>query len=326
MRNAIFSKLALALSMSAVMALPLSAQAQGTAPKCSTAQLVVPWAAGGDTDIVFRVYVDAINRSGIKPELQVVNIGGQGGNKGSGEVRKAKPDGCMLVAIHESVITSYLTGRVPFTYDAFDPVALVSYTPSIVGAAPKAPFKTTTEMIEYAKKNPKQVTAGVTLGSTSHFIFLLIEQATGASFRYVSYDGTRERNTALLSGNVLLGETNILSAKQYLAEGALLALGIATEARDPQLPNVQTLKEQKIPVVYGLARGVMAPKGTPANVIKFWDTAFEKASKDPAVIKAITGASSTVMYKSAADYGAFLKSSYDEHEKLAISIGMYKKP
>jgi tripartite-type tricarboxylate transporter receptor subunit TctC len=79
-------------------------------------------------------------------------------------------------------------------------------------------------------------------------------------------------------------------------------------------------------VVYGLARGVMAPKGTPANVIKFWDTAFEKASKDPAVIKAITGASSTVMYKSAADYGAFLKSSYDEHEKLAISIGMYKKP
>lgn len=326
MRPTIFSKAAIALSLSAAAALPLAAQAQGTAPKCSTAQLVVPWAAGGDTDIVFRVYVDAINKSGIKPELQVVNIGGQGGNKGSAEVRKAKPDGCTLVAIHESVITSFLTGRVPFTYDAFDPVALVSYTPSIVGATSKAPFKTATEMVEYAKKNPKKVTAGVTLGSTSHFIFLLIEDATGASFRYVSYDGTRERNTALLSGNVLLGETNILSAKQYLKEGSLLALGIATEKRDPQLPEVKTLKEQNIPVVYGLARGVMAPKGTPASVIQFWDSAFEKASKDPAVIKAITGASSTVMYKPAKDYGAFLKASYAEHERLAIKIGMYKKP
>lgn len=326
MRKTILSKALLAASMSAALALPLVAQAQGTAPKCSIAQLVVPWAAGGDTDIVFRVYVDAVNKSGIKPELQVVNIGGQGGNKGSGEVRKAKPDGCTLVAIHESVITSFLTGRVPFTYDAFDPVALVSYTPSIIGATSKAPFKTMNEMVEYAKKNPKQVTAGVTLGSTSHFIFLLVEDATGAQFRYVSYDGTRERNTALLSGNVLLGETNILSAKQYLSEGSLLALAIATEKRDPQLPAVPTLIEQKIPVTYGLARGVMAPKGTPPAVIKFWDAAFEKASKDPAVIKAITGASSTVMYKSAADYGAFLKGSYAEHERLAIKIGMYKKP
>jgi len=326
MRKSIFSKAVLAASIGAALTLPLVAQAQGTAPKCSTAQLVVPWAAGGDTDIVFRVYVDAVNKSGIKPELQVVNIGGQGGNKGSGEVRRAKPDGCTLVAIHESVITSFLTGRVPFTYDAFEPVALVSYTPSIIGATAKAPFKTMTEMVDYAKKNPKQVTAGVTLGSTSHFIFLLVEDATGAQFRYVSYDGTRERNTALLSGNVLLGETNILSAKQYLSEGSLLALGIATEKRDPQLPQVPTLIEQKIPVTYGLARGVMAPKGTPPNVIKFWDAAFEKASKDPAVIKAITGASSTVMYKSAADYGAFLKSSFAEHERLAIKIGMYKKP
>jgi tripartite-type tricarboxylate transporter receptor subunit TctC len=69
MRKSILSKAALALSVSATMAISLSAQAQGTAPKCSTAQLVVPWGAGGDTDIVFRVYVDAINKSGIKPQL-----------------------------------------------------------------------------------------------------------------------------------------------------------------------------------------------------------------------------------------------------------------
>ncbi|KZD08148.1 tripartite tricarboxylate transporter substrate binding protein [Oceanibaculum pacificum] len=304
----------------------LPASSQAAAPTCSTAQLIVPWGAGGDTDIVFRTFVDAINKSGVKPELQVVNIGGQGGNRGAAEARKAAPDGCTLVAIHESAITSYLTGRVDFTTDAFEPVSLVTYTPSIIGAYAKAPFKSMQELIAAAKKEPKSITAGVTLGSTSHFIFLLIEDATGTEFRYVSYEGTRERNTALLAGNVLLGESNILTAKQYLSEGSMQALAIATEQRDEQLPQVPTLKELGIPVTYGLARGVMAPKGTPADIIKFWEEVFAKAAKDPGVTKAITGASSTVMYKNAADYAAFLKSSYAEHERLAIKIGMYKKP
>jgi len=77
-----------------------------------------------------------------------------------------------------------------------------------------------------SKKDPKSVTVGVTLGSTSHFIFLLVEDATNTEFRYVSYDGTRERNTALLAGNVMMGETNVLTAKQYIAEGSLNALGL----------------------------------------------------------------------------------------------------
>ncbi|EKE69827.1 MULTISPECIES: tripartite tricarboxylate transporter substrate binding protein [Oceanibaculum] len=301
-------------------------ESRAAAPDCSTAQLIVPWGAGGDTDIVFRTFVDAINKSGVKPELQVVNIGGQGGNRGSGEARKAKPDGCTLVAIHESVITSFLTGRVDYTYDAFEPISLVTYTPSIIGAYAKAPYATMKEMIDAAKKEPKSITAGVTLGSTSHFIFLLVEDATGAEFRYVSYEGTRERNTALLAGNVMLGETNILTAKQYISEGSLKALGIATEKRDEQVADIPTLKEQGVPVTYGLARGVMAPKGTPPEIIRFWEGVFEKAAMDPSLTKAITGASSVVMYKNAADYAAFLKSSFAEHERLAIKIGMYKKP
>jgi tripartite-type tricarboxylate transporter receptor subunit TctC len=319
-----FMAAAATVASAALMAAPALTHAQ-TAPNCSTAQLIVPWAAGGDTDIVFRAYVDAVNKSGIKPQLQVVNVGGQGGIKGTAQVKDARPDGCMLIAIHESVITSFLTGRANFTHDALDPVALVSFTPSIIGASTKAPFKNLAEMLDTARKNPKSVTAGVTLGSTSHFIFLLIEDAAKVEFRYVSYDGTRERNTALLAGNVLLGETNILTANQYMKEGSLNGLGIATDTRDPQAPTVPTLKEQGVNVLYGLARGVMAPKGTPAGVIKFWDDAFAKASKDPNVIKTLEGGGSQVMYKDAKGYGAFLKQGYEEHERLAIKIGMYKK-
>lgn len=318
-----FLTAAATLATAGLMAFSGATQAAG--PSCSTAQLIVPWGAGGDTDIVFRTYVDAINKTGIKPQLQVVNVGGQGGIRGTAQVKDAKPDGCMLIAIHESVITSYLTGRAKFTYDALEPVTLVSYTPSIVGASTKSPFKSLKEMIEMSKKTPESVTVGVTLGSTSHFIFLLVEDAADIKFRYVSYDGTRERNTALLAGNVMMGETNVLSAKKYIEEGSLMALGIATEKRDPLISDVPTLKEQGVNVLYGLARGVAAPKGTPADVVAFWEQAFAKAAKDPAVVKAIEEKGSMVLSKGSKEYAEFLKQSYAEHERLAIKIGMFKK-
>ena len=299
--------------------------ASAAAPTCSTAQLIVPWGAGGDTDIIFRSYVNAVNESGIKPQLQVVNVGGQGGIRGAAQVKDARPDGCMLIALHESVITSFLTGRANFTHDAFEPVALVSYTPSIVGASTKSPFKDIQGMIDLAKKEPKSVTVGVTLGSTSHFIFLLIEDAAKVEFRYVSYDGTRERNTAILAGNVMAGETNVLTAKKYIEEGALNALGIATEARDGLIPNVPTLKEQGVNVLYGLARGVGLPKGTPPETVKFWSDAFGKAAQNPALIKAVEDNGSVMLSKDSKGYGEFLAASYAEHERLAIKIGMFKK-
>ena len=322
MLKAKFLTAAASLACAGLMA---TTSANAAAPDCSTAQLIVPWGAGGDTDIVFRLYVETINKTGIKPQLQVVNVGGQGGIKGAAQVKDSKPDGCSIIALHESVITSFLTGRAKFNHEAFEPVAVVSFTPSIVGSSTKAPFKSLDQMIAMAKEKPDSVTAGVTLGSTSHFIFLLIEDAAGIKLRYVSYDGTRERNTALLSGNVMMGETNVLSAKQYIEEGSLLALGIATEKRDPVIPMVQTLKEQGVNVLYGLTRGIALPKGTPADIIKFWEDAFVKAAQDPALVKAIEEKGSVVLSKGSQGYADFLKASYAEHERLAIKIGMYKK-
>ncbi len=90
-------------------------QAHAADLNCRTAKLIVPWGAGGGTDVIFRQFVEAVNEAGAEPELQVVNIGGQGGNKGAKEAVKAKPDGCTLLAIHQSALTSFFTGRVDFT-------------------------------------------------------------------------------------------------------------------------------------------------------------------------------------------------------------------
>ncbi len=292
---------------------------------CSTAKLIVPWGAGGDTDIIFRLLVDEANKEGAKPRLQVVNVGGQGGNKGAKDAKSAAPDGCTLFAIHDSAIISYLAGRVTFTWDAFEPIASVSYTPSVIGANAATPYSNMKEFVATAKKAPGTITAGVTLGSTSHFVFLLIEDAAKIKVKYVPYEGTRQRLTALLAKNIQIGEMNILTAKQYMKEGSLKGLGIASEKRDPLAPDLPTLKEQGVDVVYGLTRGVVAPKGTKPAVISYWEGVINKAAHSKAVEGALAAKGTSVVFKGPAEYTSFFKKSYAQYEKLAISIGMYKK-
>jgi tripartite-type tricarboxylate transporter receptor subunit TctC len=300
--------------------------AQAADLPCATAKVIVPWGAGGDTDIILRAVVDAANRSGAKPQLQVVNVGGQGGNKGAKEVKdSAAPDGCTLLALHDSAHTSFLVGRIDFTHDAFEPISLMAYTPSIIGASKASSANTMKELIETAKKAPASIVTGATLGSTSQFPFILIEDKTGIRLKYVPYEGTRERITALLANNIQLAEMNIITARQYLKEGTLKALGIATEKRDPVLPDLPTLKEQGVDVVYGTNRGLVAPKGTKPEVIAHWDAVFAKAAKDPEFVKTLESQGTYVAYKNAKDYGAFLKQGFEEHKTAAINLGIYKK-
>lgn len=291
---------------------------------CSTAKMVVPWKPGGDTDLVFQVVARAINETDFKPKLQIVHISGQSGNKAAKEVKGSKPDGCTLMAIHESQITTYLAGRVDFTWDAFDPVSLLTYTPSVLGANANVPFSNMKELVAYAKKNPGKLGVGVTTGSTSQFFNLVIEDQTGTEFKYIPYEGTRDRLTAILSHNVDVGEMNILTAKKYIQEGSMKALGIATEKRDPLMPELPTMKEQGVDVIYGLNRGVVAPKGTPADVIKHYEAAFKKAMTDPAVVKHMDEKGTWIVYKNAEEYKKFFEESFAQHLKVAKKIGMFK--
>ena len=306
----------------ALCAATLALPAQAVDIPCRVAKLIVPWKAGGDTDIIFRLFVDTANKAGAKPKLQVVNVGGEGGNKGAKQVHAAEPDGCTLLAIHDSAIISYLAHRVKFTWNAFEPVASITYTPSVIGANPAVPYDDVKGMVAYAKAHPGQVTAAVTLGSTSQFIFLLVEDAADIKLKYVPYEGTRERLTAMLAKNVDLGEMNILTAKQYIEQGSLKALGIATDKRSDLIPQIRTLKEQGIDVVYGLTRGIVLPKGTPRAVVRHYERIAAKVAHNPEFQKAMHDKGTLVEYRDAAQYRAFDEKSFKQYEKLAKKVGM----
>lgn len=314
---------ALATTMAAATFSPDAVRAADIS--CGTAKLIVPWKPGGDTDIIFRMVANSYNELGFKPRLQVVNISGQSGNKGAKEVMAAKPDGCTLLAMHESQITTYLAGRVDFTWDVFTPVARLTYTPSVIGANVDVPYNNADELVKFGEKHSGEIKAGVSTGSTSQFVMLLIEDAARIELKYIPYEGTRDRLTALLSKNIDIGEMNILTAKKYIAEGSVKALGIATEERDPLKPDLKTLKEQGINVVYGLHRGVMLPKGAPKDVIKHYEQALRKAMDAPALKKSLDEKGTWRVWLDSDDYAKFLGKSYADHEKVAIKIGMYKK-
>ncbi len=323
MNKAIFKGL---LASAAVIAgFAMSTPAIAADLDCKTAKLIVPWKAGGGTDIVFRIFANAINESGAKPQLQVINMGGQGGNKGAKEARKAKPDGCTLFAIHQSAITSYLNGRVDFTWDAFEPVAQVTNSPEIFGASASVPWNSFGEFKKAALAAPGTMLTGATFGSTSQFVWLILEKETGMKLKFVPFDGTRDRMTALLSGAIQLGSLNVTSGKKYLQNGDLKAFAIATEERSKHLPDLPTLKELGIDMVYGIVRGIVAPKGTSKAVINHWAAAIKKAAEDPDVLKQMDAKGTDVIYRGPDEYRTWFEKTYADHERVAIEIGMFKK-
>jgi tripartite-type tricarboxylate transporter receptor subunit TctC len=292
---------------------------------CDTAQLIVPWKAGGGTQVLYALVEKTISEMDTPYNLKVITVPGQGGNKGAKQAAKAAPDGCTLFAIHQSAITSFLNGRIDFHYNGFDTVANVTVTPDIIGASADAPFNTIQEMAAYAKANPGKVSAGATFGSTSHFIWLLLEKKMGIKLNLVPYDGTAERMNALLSGAITLGAVNVASGKKHLQAGTIKPLAIAADSRDKQIPDVPTLMEAGFDMTFALERGIVAPKGTPREVIDMWAGIIKQAVDNPTLQAAMDAKGTGLRFQGPDEFRAYADKIYSDYEAVAIEIGMYKK-
>ena len=316
-RNHILAAIALALVL-------VNAPAWSQEFPCESAKLVVPWARGGSTDVIYRVIVASANNVGAAPRLQIVNVNGQGGAKGAKQVERAKPDGCTMLAIHQSIMTSYFIGRLKFTWDAFDPITLLTTTPAIVGASMKTTYDDISGLVAAAKQAPGTIVTGSSLGSTSHFLLLMLEHAADIRFEHFNYNGDRERIQALLNGDIAIGEINFAAARGYIDENKLKALGISTTQRNPQHPNVRTLTEQGVEVVFSTDRGIVVPKGTPGLLTRQLETIFARAMRDPEVIEKLAAYGTSVKYLNRKNYATYLADTYAEWEDIAIGVGMYR--
>jgi tripartite-type tricarboxylate transporter receptor subunit TctC len=286
-------------------------------------KLIVPWAAGGDTDVIYRTFQPLFQKA-LGGTLVIANVGGASGTKGAREAKAAPADGYTIFAVHDSIHSTYYTGVADVNYSDFEPVCLVSATPSIVTASPKTPWKDMKSLIADAKGKPGQVTVGATLGSTSHFFPVMVEKAAGLKFKYVSYEGTAPRMNALLGGHVDLAESN-LTQKGKADAGQLKFLAIASEERNPEIPNVPTLKELGIDVEYAVNRGLLAPKGTSAEALGKLRSACATAAKDPSFAASMKKQGTLVRYLDHNAYSAFLRKNDALNKQIASELGLLKR-
>jgi tripartite-type tricarboxylate transporter receptor subunit TctC len=286
-------------------------------------KLVVPWAAGGDTDNIFRPFAPLFQKH-VGQTVVIANVGGASGTKGAKEVKDSPADGYTVLAVHDYIHSTYYTGVADVQYSDFEPVCMISSTASVLTASPKTPWKTWQEFLADAKKRPGQISVGATLGSTSHFFPALIEQSAGIKFKYVSYDGLAPRMNAILGGHIDLTDAN-LTQKGKVEAGELKFLAIATEKRSPDLPNIPTLKELGVNVVYDVNRGLIVPKGTPAEAIAKLGAACAAAAKEPAFAEAMKKQGTDVRYMDRAAYTEWLKKNDDLNKNLAKDLGLSKR-
>ena len=243
-------------------------------------KMIVPWAAGGDTDNIFRPLAPLLQKHLGQPVV-IANVTGASGTVGAREAKGSPADGYTIYAMHDYIHLVHYSGLTDISYKDFEPICLVSATPSVLTASPKTPWKDWAEFLADAKKRPGEITVGATLSSTSHIFPATIEKAAGIKLKYVSYEGLAPRMNAILGGHVDLTDSN-LTQKGKVDAGQLKFLAIATEQRDPELPNVPTLKELGYNIVYEVVRGLVVPKGTPAPVRAKLVEACGKATSEQA--------------------------------------------
>jgi len=286
-------------------------------------KMIVPWAAGGDTDNIFRPFAPLLQKQ-LGQTVVIANIAGASGTKGAKEAKDSPADGYTLYSTHDYIHSTYYSGVADVNYTDFEPICMISSTPSVLTASPKTPWKTWQELLGDAKSRPGQISVGATLGSTSHFFPALVEKAAGIKFKYVSYEGLAPRMNAILGGHIDLTDAN-LTQKGKVEAGQLKFLAIATEKRSPELPNIPTLKELGVNVVYDVNRGIVVPKGTPADVIAKLGSACGAAAKEPAFADAMKLQGTLVRYMDRGTYAKWLKQNDDLNKNLARDLGLLKR-
>jgi len=286
-------------------------------------KLIVPWAAGGDTDAIFRPFVPQLQKH-LGATVVIANVTGASGTVGAREAKGSPPDGYTIYAIHDYIHSTYYTGVADVAYSDFEPICTVSNTPSVLTASPKTKWSSWQELLGDAKQRPGQITVGATLGSTSHFFPALIEKAAGIKFKYVSYEGLAPRMNAILGGHIDLTDSN-LTQKGKVDAGQLKFLGIATEKRLADAPNVPTLKELGVNVVYAVTRGLVAPKGTPGDVIAKLEAACTKATSEPKFAEDMAKQGTFVRFMDRKAYAEFFKQNDELNKTLARDLGLLKR-
>lgn len=269
----------------------------------------VPFAAGGATDVVGRIYSASTGKI-LGTTIVVENIGGTGGSLGSAKVARANPDGYNIVGgtISSHAINASIYPDIGYDpVKSFKPVILTGSLPNVLVVRADSPYKTVNDVIEAAKKSDKKLNFGSSgIGTSQHLTGELFMSQTGVTMVHVPYKGSSPSLQGLVGGEVDVIFDNITSALPLIQAGRLRALGVTSKTVDPTLPDVKPLDQLGLPGFEVLSwQAVFAPAGTPDEIVNKLYTAMSQTLKQPEVRKQLEGLGLTISGAGPAELGKF---------------------
>lgn len=288
-------------------------------------RMIVPYPAGGGTDIISRTVA---HKLGEKWGQQVVvdNRGGANGIIGTDLAAKAKPDGyTLVVVIATQAINPALYPKLPYNSDTdFTPVTLMAQYPFILTVHPSVPAKTAREFIALAKKRPGEMSyASSGNGSGPHLGFELFKSTAGIDVVHVPYKGAGPANTELISGQVQAFFNNVLAARPHIDSGRLRVLAATSARRSKAMPELRTLSESGLPGfdVTGWY-GVLVPAGTPAAIATRLQADIAAVLQIPEIASRLSSEGAEPVGSSSAEFAKFLQVETQKWAKVVKAAGI----
>ena len=317
-------KLASALLTSlAILITPLSATAQGYPTKSIT--LVVPFAAGGPTDIVARTLAANMSRT-LGQTVVVENKAGAGGTVAGGYVAKAAPDGYTLLmgTISTHAINTSLYKNMPYNaIKDFAPISRIANVPNLLVVNKNAPYSTLPELVAWGKANPGKLTFGSSgSGTTLHLSGELFKQMTGVEMTHIPYKGSAPAVSDLIGGQISMLFDNMPTVLPQVKSGNLKGLATTAATRNRELPDVPTVSESGLTGFLVMSWfGLLAPAGTPADIIQKLNLAVVEIIKTPDVQTRILAIGSEPSPETPAQFAAFIQAETTKWAEVVKKSG-----
>jgi tripartite-type tricarboxylate transporter receptor subunit TctC len=324
-------RLKVVLALCAAVGLTAGAAAgawAGEAYPTKPINFIVPYGAGGSTDVLARAISQVAPRHFPQPVV-VVNKAGGGGIPGRVDVVKARPDGYNLLFGWGSGEDFVVPHQRSLPYDPFKDFEIICRMSvhSIVLAVPgTSPHKDLAEFVKWAKTKDNVTASVSTKGASVDITFLLFGKAAGLKVTTIPGTGGADAITKLAGGHVDFGGGHPSEVLPHIKAGRMRGLAVAFEKRDPSVADIPTFREFGYDVVTaGSVKGVAAPKGTPKEIRDYLARKFKEVADDPEFQRIMKDIGQPVMYQGPEEYLAWSKQAYDQYGQLIKSLGIETK-
>jgi tripartite-type tricarboxylate transporter receptor subunit TctC len=286
--------------------------------------MVVPYPPGGPTDIVARVVAQGLGEK-LNQTVIIDNKAGAGGNIGADLVARAKPDGyTLLVATTAHAINMSLFKNLNYnTVTSFEPVSPLTEGPLVLVTRPDLGVKSVPELIQKAKQASNPLTfASSGNGQSTHLAAELFNSMAGIKMTHVPYKGSAPAMTDLMGGQVDVMFNTMLSSMPYVKDGKMTALAVTSAKPSPAAPDLPTVGDAALKGYEATAwNGLLAPKGTPADVLQKLNAAMKEVLQDPAVKEKFAAQGFAANWMSQQDFSTYLQNEVDKWAKVVKASG-----